>query len=143
MMTAFSGFLNQRSRDLRGTTLTASQRRTLAGARNLAELMDNKFSFLGFRFGLDTIVGLVPGVGDAIAAAGNVYLLGTAVHLKLPPTKLARMATISAFDFLVGLVPFFGDLADTIFKSHMRNLRIIEEYVRTVEGNTTGRLRPR
>ncbi len=142
-MTAFSGFLNQRPRDHAGTTFTASQRRALQGARSFAELMDNKFRFLGVRFGLDTIVGLIPGVGDAIAAAGNVYLLGTAVHMKLPATKLARMATISAFDFLLGLVPFVGDAADMVFKSHMRNMRIIEEHVRTVEGNTTGRVRSR
>ena len=118
----------------RQADFSPSQRRLLAGARGLAHLFDDKFSVLGFRFGLDTVVGLVPGIGDLISSGASAYLLLVGIQLRLPPTKLLRMAFNAGADFLIGLVPFLGDLADTVFKSHLRNLRIIEEHVARVEG---------
>ena len=111
-----------------------SQRRLLSGARGLAHLFDDKFSVLGFRFGIDSIVGLVPGIGDLISAGASAYLILVGIQLRLPPSQLLRMAFNAGADFVMGLVPFVGDLADTVFKSHVRNLRIIEEHVRRVEG---------
>jgi hypothetical protein len=110
-----------------------SQRHLLSGARGLAHLFDDKFSVLGFRFGLDTIVGFVPGIGDLISSGASVYLIFVGIQLRLPPSKLLRMALNAGADFLLGLIPFAGDVADTIFKSHLRNLRIIEEHVARVE----------
>src|SRR3712207_1221513 len=59
----------------RQADFSPSQRRLLAGARGLAHLFDDKFGVLGFRFGLDTIVGLVPGIGDLISSGASAYLL--------------------------------------------------------------------
>ena len=115
-------------------TFTPSQQRMLAGARALAHLFDDKFRILGFRFGIESIVGLIPGVGDAISSIASVYLLLVAIQLRMPPSKLLRMALNAGFDFVIGLVPFLGDLVDMVFKAHVRNLRIIEEHVRTMEG---------
>ena len=118
------------------SAFTPSQRRMLAGARALAHLFDDKFRILGFRFGIESIVGLVPFVGDAVSSIASAYLLLVGIQLRMPPSKLLKMATIAGVDFLVGLVPFVGDLVDMVFKAHVRNLRIIEEHVRTMEGAT-------
>jgi hypothetical protein len=118
----------------RQAVLSPTQRRLLTGARGLANLFDDKFSVLGFRFGLDAIVGLVPGIGDLISAGASAYLLLVGIQLRLPPTKLLRMAFNAGTDLLMGLVPFLGDVGDAVFKSHLRNLRIIEEHVARVEG---------
>ena len=121
-------------RRARSATFSPAQRSMLAGARGLAHLFDDRFRIFGIRFGLDNIVGFIPFVGDAIAAVASLYLVLVGIQLRLPPTKLARMIAIAGADFLIGLIPFVGDAADLVFKSHVRNLRIIEEHVRRVEG---------
>ena len=143
MRAAYPGVSGGRDRTRRATNLgpfTPSQRRVLAGARQFGELMDSRFSILGFRFGLDSLIGLGPGVGDAISATASVYLLWAAVQLKVPPTKLTRMVMNTLADLGFGLVPVVGDLADAVFKSHMHNLRIIEEHARRVESVVDGRV---
>lgn len=117
--------------------LSETQKKAVTGARKVAEIMDNRFSVFGFRFGVDAIVGIIPGVGDVVSAIASVYLLGTAVQLGLSPLKLAQMVTITVIDLLLGLVPFLGDAADAVFKSHMRNLRIIEAHVAKLEHRAT------
>ena len=115
------------------TPLTPLQRQSLASARRIARLMDARFGVPGIRFGLDSIVGLIPGVGDAITTAVSLYLIGVGVHLGLPKRSLARMLLNTGFDFVTGLVPVAGDAVDLLFKANMRNLRIIEDHVRRVE----------
>lgn len=114
--------------------LTIGQRRLLRSAHIVADLFDTRFGIFGFRFGLDTVVGLVPGVGDVIAAGASIYLIWVAGQLGLPLRRLLQMGLIAVFDVLLGLTPFVGDVADAIFKSHVRNLRIIEDYVGHMEG---------
>ena len=113
--------------------LNPTQRRLLTGARHVARYMDARFSIFGFRFGFDSIIGIVPGLGDVVSAVASVYLLWVGVQLRLPGRKLLRMLLNAAADLGMGIVPVVGDVADAVFKSHMRNLRIIEEHVRRVE----------
>lgn len=80
-------------------------------------------------FGLDSVVGLIPVVGDAIAAALGAYLLWEAKNLGLPKWKLWRMAGNIAFDTAVGAVPVAGDLFDFAFRSNSRNLRIVKRHL--------------
>ena len=141
MTAAYRGAFGGRTR--RATNLgplSATQRRALAGARQLGVLMDARFRILGFRFGLDSIIGLIPGIGDAVSALASAYLIGVGVQLGLPKRKLMRMLLNSAADLGIGLVPGVGDLADVIFKSHMRNLRILEEHARRRENVVEGRV---
>jgi hypothetical protein len=119
--------------------LTIGRLRLLRSARVVADLFDTRFSIFGFRFGLDTVVGLVPGVGDVVAAGASVYLIWVAGQLGLPLRKLLQMGLIAGFDVLLGLTPFVGDVADAIFKAHVRNLHIIEDYVRRMEGEQVPR----
>lgn len=79
--------------------------------------------------GLDAVVGLIPVVGDAIAAALGAYLLWEAKNLGLPKWKLWRMAGNIAFDAAVGAVPVAGDLFDFAFRSNSRNMRIVKRHL--------------
>jgi hypothetical protein len=106
----------------------------LQSARTLAGLFDTRFHILGFRFGIEPLIGLIPFVGDMVSAAVSLYLMFVGRQLGLPPSAMARMAGNAGTDFLVGLVPIAGDFADAIFKAHARNLRILETYAVQLEG---------
>ena len=79
--------------------------------------------------GLDAVLGLIPVVGDAIAAALGAYLLWEAKNLGLPRWKLWRMAGNIAFDAAVGAVPVAGDIFDFAFRSNSRNLKIVKRHL--------------
>jgi hypothetical protein len=100
----------------------------LKSARLLAKLMDNQFNFLGIKFGLDNILGIVPGGGDAIAMVISLYLVYAGYQMKIPIDKLWLMVLNLAFDTIIGSVPILGDLADIAFKANVRNLKILEDY---------------
>jgi hypothetical protein len=99
----------------------------------VANLMDNAFLIPGLnrRVGLDAVLGLVPGVGDALSAAIASYIIWEARQLGLPRWKIARMIGNVAVDTAIGAIPFAGDVFDVVFKSNQRNLRIIHEHLGT------------
>ncbi len=92
--------------------------------------LDDVFRIPGtnWRFGLDPILGLVPGIGDASAAVLSVALLGSAVRMGVPRVVLLRMGLNVVADYLVGLVPGLGDVADVFFKSNRRNLTLLRRH---------------
>ena len=110
-----------------GTTPAEVRRRMEAMER----LLERSLTVPGTRLsvGLDSIVGLIPVVGDAIAAAMGAYLLWEARNLGIPKWKLWRMAGNIAFDPAVGAVPVAGDLFDFAFRSNSRNLRIVKRHL--------------
>lgn len=79
--------------------------------------------------GLDSVIGLVPVVGDLIAAAMGAYIVWEARNLDLPKWKLARMAGNVVLDTAVGAVPVVGDALDFIYRSNSRNLRIVKKHL--------------
>lgn len=99
----------------------------------VANLMDSAFLIPGLnrRVGLDAVLGLVPGVGDALSAAIASYIIWEARQLGLPRWKIARMIGNVAVDTAIGAIPFAGDVFDVVFKSNQRNLRIIHEHLGT------------
>src|SRR4051812_10741001 len=97
-------------------------------ATHLAHLLDNQFSFLGFKFGLDPIVGLIPGGGDAVGLLLGFYIIWIGIQLRLAPDKIVLMIINVVFDFLIGMPPVIGDVFDFIFKSNLRNLEIIRAH---------------
>jgi hypothetical protein len=100
---------------------------------HLARLLDNRFEIAGFRFGLDALIGLVPGVGDALSAAISLYIIGRAKHLGAPDKLIAKMGINVAIDTLIGAVPLFGDLFDAAYKSNMKNVRLLLDHLGVVE----------
>lgn len=99
--------------------------------RRLGQLLDNSIPVpgTGFRFGLDTIIGLVPGVGDLLGGALSLYIILQASRLGVPRPLLARMGYNVAVDVLVGSIPLVGDLFDAGFKANLRNLALIDQHV--------------
>ena len=79
--------------------------------------------------GLDSIVGLIPVVGDIITAAMGAYMVWEARNLGMSKWQLTRMAANVGVDTLVGFVPIAGDAFDFIWRSNTKNLRIIKKHL--------------
>jgi hypothetical protein len=95
----------------------------------LSNWMDGLFRIpgTGWRFGLDALVGLVPGVGDVATTAVSFYILAAGVRYRVPKVTLARMAANVAVDYIAGSVPFVGDLFDAAWKSNRKNVELLRE----------------
>ncbi len=101
--------------------------------RGLTRLLDELVPIPGtsFRFGLDPVIGLVPGGGDAVGAILSAYGLLVGVRLGAPAAVLLRMCGNIAVDALVGTIPLLGEVFDFGFKANRRNLKLLERYERT------------
>ena len=99
-------------------------------ARLLADLLDRRFTIPGtdIRFGLDPLIGLIPGVGDAAANLIGFFIVVMAAQLGLPRIVLVRMTGNIAVNAAIGSIPVLGDLFSVWFKSNIRNLRLIERH---------------
>jgi hypothetical protein len=107
---------------------TSSQpdaQRDMENVERLAKLLDSEFEVAGVKFGLDAIIGLIPVLGDSIAALIGLYPLYVAQQHKLSLMVRARMLLNLIFDWLIGLVPFIGDIFDVAFKANIRNAKIL------------------
>lgn len=106
--------------------------RALVALRKWAYLLDAAFRVpgTGMRFGLDPIVGIVPGAGDFVTGVFAVVMLLHAVRLRVPKVVLARMLLNSGLDLLAGSVPLIGDLFDAGYKANLRNLSLLERHAR-------------
>ena len=100
--------------------------------RRWAVLLDSAFKVPGtnIRFGVDAIIGLVPGLGDLVAPVYTLILLGTALKMRVPAVVVARMVLNAGIDMLFGLVPFAGDVADVFWKADLRNIALLERHAR-------------
>jgi hypothetical protein len=105
---------------------------TLERLRRVGWLLDNSFRVpgTGIRFGLDPIIGLVPGLGDLVAGALSLYIIAESARLGVPRGLLLRMGWNVAVDTFVGEVPILGDLFDVAWKANIRNLALLEEHLR-------------
>lgn len=107
--------------------------------RAIAWLMDNSIPLPGgFRIGLDAIIGLVPGVGDAIGAVISAYIINEARSMGAPRSVLLRMMSNVMLETLIGAIPFAGDLFDAAFKANTRNLALLAQYQLDPVGSRRG-----
>ena len=95
----------------------------------LGWVMDDLFRIpvLGWRFGLDALIGLVPGLGDTTTTLVSFYILAAAVRYRVPKITMLRMGLNIAIDYLFGSLPFVGDVADAWFKSNQKNLDLLRK----------------
>ena len=91
--------------------------------------MDDLFRVpvLGWRFGLDALIGLVPGLGDTSTALVSFYILAAAVRYRVPKITLLRMGLNIGIDYVVGALPVVGDFADAWWKSNRKNLELLQK----------------
>jgi Domain of unknown function (DUF4112) len=101
--------------------------------RALTRLMDQAFGVPGtkWRFGLDALFGLVPGLGDIAGGLIAVYALRVARQLGAPGVIQLHMLTNIAIDASVGTIPVLGDLFDFVFKAQTRNLALLDTWLKT------------
>ena len=111
----------------------------LALARFLAELLDRRFTIPGtsIRFGLDPVLGLIPGIGDALANLAGSAILLIAAQYRLPKIVLLRMGLNVAFNALIGMIPVVGDVFSIWFRSNLKNAQLLERYI-SAERQTSG-----
>ena len=119
---SFDAFPIERARSGRATNVETSLER-------LSWLMDDLFRVpvLGWRFGLDALIGLIPGFGDTATSLVSFYILAAAVRYRVPKVTLARMGLNIAFDYLAGSIPFVGDLADAAWKANHKNIDLLKK----------------
>jgi hypothetical protein len=116
-----------------------SDARTIAALRKWSVLLDSAFRVPGtnLTFGLDPILGLIPGLGDLTTPFFAALLLLHAVRLRIPRVVQLRMLINAAIDLATGFVPFIGDVFDFGWKANVRNLALLERYARP--GSTASR----
>lgn len=97
--------------------------------RRLAGWLDARFGIPGtpWRFGLDSLIGLIPGIGDGATAVASLYIVAEGHKLGVRKRTTARMLFNVAVDAVLGLVPLLGDLFDVGWKANLRNVRLIED----------------
>lgn len=102
----------------------------LGTVRRWARLLDSQFRIPGtnIRFGLDPIIGLVPGVGDLVGPVFGLLVIAHAWQMRVPKIVIARMAVNAGIDALLGVVPFLGDAADVFWKANQANVRLLEQH---------------
>ncbi len=93
----------------------------------LSWLLDDLFRIpgLGWRFGLDALIGLVPGIGDVVTTAASLYVLAAAVRYRVPKVTVLRMGLNLLIDFALGSLPVVGDVFDAWWKANSRNLALL------------------
>lgn len=95
----------------------------------LSWLMDDliKIPGLGWRFGLDALIGLIPGFGDTATSIASFYILASAVRYGVPKVTILRMGMNIGIDYLVGSLPLVGDLFDAWWKSNHMNVELLRK----------------
>ncbi len=102
----------------------------IADVEALARWLDYAFALPGgFQFGLAGIIGLIPGIGDALDALFSFYIVMRAIQLGVPRVTIARMLVNVGIEALAGAVPFIGDLFDVVFKANRRNYQLLKNHI--------------
>ena len=102
----------------------------LLALRKFSVLLDGAIGVPGtrFRFGLDPILGLIPGVGDVIAALLSAWIVAGALRHRVPFTKIMRMMFNILVDMVGGGIPVVGDIFDFAFEENVMNMRILMQH---------------
>ncbi len=104
----------------------------------LAWLLDNSIPVpgTGRRFGIDALIGFVPGIGDAVSGAMGLVVVWRGSRMGLPRVVVARMLLNTLLDFAVGMIPILGDAFDLWFKASTRNLNLMRRHLERPDTST-------
>ena len=123
-------------------TITKEKRKQIEleeSLENLSRYLDDwiKIPVVGWRFGLDALIGLIPNVGDSITSLASFYILIAGVRYGVPKITLLRMAFNIGLDYVVGSIPVVGDAFDFVWKSNKKNMNLIRERATGKDQGTT------
>jgi hypothetical protein len=120
---------SQIAKDLPGMGADPHSVRTRVEA--MEKLLERAFHIPGTKipFGLDTIIGFVPVLGDVVTAAMGAYMVWEARNLGMSKWQLMRMAANVGVDTAIGAIPLLGDAFDFVWRSNSKNLRIIKKHL--------------
>lgn len=144
MSIADTGHTRQSAADLVavGRTATASTAKHVAERRariarldRLADALDTRFRIpgLGLRVGWDSILGLIPGLGDLVTAGPGAVMLYEAHRMGARKRAMAGIGINTGIDMILGSIPLVGDVFDAVFKSHRRNIAILKRELARIE----------
>ena len=110
--------------------LTPAQEQRITALRSFSRLLDSAYQLPGtnFRFGLDPIVGLVPGIGDLLSPLFTLAILWQSYELQISRVVQVRMLFNVAIDTFIGIVPLIGDLFDFAWKANDMNMALLERH---------------
>jgi len=132
--------------ELEQKTTAVSSKRTVEVQESiewLSWLLDDLFRVpgLGWRFGLDALIGLIPGLGDTATSLASFYILASGVRYRVPKITLLRMGLNIGLDYALGSLPVVGDLFDAWWKSNQKNVALLRERAAVgAEEARTGRM---
>lgn len=101
----------------------------------LAWILDSTFRIPGtqIRFGLDGLIGLIPGIGDAAGAVISSHILTQSAQMGVPKSILLKMAFNIGLDAILGIIPVLGDVSDFMWKANQRNVQLLNDYLEQPE----------
>ncbi len=116
--------------DHRASNYEDSRPFDVAELRQLARWMDSLFEIPGLkvRFGLDAILGLIPGFGDFATSIVSLYILQAAGQRGVSRLTLMRMGFNILIDWLIGSIPVLGDVFDVYWKANQRNVELLQRH---------------
>lgn len=130
-MTARSARAYRATSSNRASGGTQDSQAQLVELAKLADFLDTRYRIPGtrLRFGIDAILGLVPGIGDSLAALPALYLIWRARQLGVPKGLLLRMIANVGLDTVFGSVPVAGNVFDLFFKASRRNVALLRRHI--------------
>ena len=105
----------------------------LTNVRKITKLLETEFSVWYFKFGIDPILGLIPGIGDIISAILSFYIIYVAVLHHISVGKVVHMILNIGFDLIIGSIPLIGDALDFVIKPNTKNLVILENEIQRIK----------
>lgn len=103
---------------------------TINQLRALSKTLDSRFHGpMGTKFGLDGLIGLIPGIGDIITTSISIYIIAQAAALGVGSATLIRMALNVVIENLIDMIPVLGNLFDFYWKSNSKNMLLIEKHL--------------
>lgn len=110
---------------------SASEEAALRRVRSVSKLLDEAFRVPGtnYRIGIDPLIGILPGAGDAVTTALSLYPILEAYRLGVSRGTLAKMGARVAIDGVAGSIPVIGTLFDAVWKANKWNLRTVERHI--------------
>lgn len=101
----------------------------------LIRYMDSQFSVFGFRFGIDGLIGLVPGLGDVAGGLVSILIILRIRNIGVSEEVLNKMMRNVLIDVFVGSVPLLGDMFDFGFKVNERNMKLAKKHLNSAQNN--------